>query len=195
MATYLQVVELHGVAELPPATRALYDVHANAARFGTAETFVSDPSHLSLDLSNEGHHLSFELVDEPAPGALMARELALPAGDHLLRCDRVDFPPGGEAFLHTHQGPGIRVLLFGSIRIETQGATHHYGPGEPWFETGPDPVYAATHADEPSAFVRCMVLPIALKGTPSIRYVRDEDRERPKSQRYTVFLDEPIELP
>ena len=42
-----------------------------------------------------------------------------PAGDYLLRCDRVDFPPGGEAFLHTHQGPGIRVLLFGSIRIET----------------------------------------------------------------------------
>ena len=31
MATYLQVVELHGVAELPPATRALYDVHANTA--------------------------------------------------------------------------------------------------------------------------------------------------------------------
>ena len=35
MATYLQVVELHGVAELPPATRALYDVHANTASFST----------------------------------------------------------------------------------------------------------------------------------------------------------------
>ena len=42
--------------------------------------------------------------------------------------------------------------------------------------------------------MRCMVLPRALLGTPSIRYVRDEDRERPKSQRYTVFLDEPVEL-
>jgi hypothetical protein len=194
MAVYLQVVELHGVAELPPATRALYDVRANTARFSTGDTLVSDEGHLSVDLVTEGHHLSFELVDEPAPGALMARELALPAGEYLLRCDRVDFPPGGEAFLHTHQGPGIRVLLFGSIRIETQGATHSYAPNEPWFESGPDPVYAATHADEPSAFVRCMVLPRELQGSPSIRYVRDEDRERPKSQRYTVFLDEPVVL-
>ena len=52
----------------------------------------------------------------------------------------------------------------------------------------------ATHAEEPSAFVRCMVLPRALQGSPSIRYVRDEDRDRPKSQRYTVFLDEPVQL-
>jgi hypothetical protein len=124
----------------------------------------------------------------------MARELALPAGEHLLRCDRVDFPPGGEALLHTHQGPGIRVLLFGEIRIDTQGATHVYSPGMPWFETGPDPVSAATHAGEPSAFVRCMVLPRALRGSPSIRYVRDEDRDRPRSQRYTVFVDEPVAL-
>jgi quercetin dioxygenase-like cupin family protein len=194
MATYLQVVELHGVAELPPATRALYDVRANTASFSAGASSVADEAHLSLDLIAEGHHLSFELVDAPAPGALMARELALPAGDYLMRCDRVDFPPGGEAFLHTHQGPGIRVLLFGSIRIETQGATHEYAPGQPWFETGPDPVHAITHAGEPSAFVRCMVLPRALQGSPSIRYVRDEDRERPKSQRYTVFLDEPVEL-
>ncbi len=124
----------------------------------------------------------------------MVRELELAPGDYVLRCDRVDFPPGGEAFLHTHQGPGIRVLLFGSIRIETQGATHEYEPGEPWFETGPDAVHAITHPDEPSAFVRCMVLPRALQGSPSIRYVRDEDRERPKSQRYSVFLDEPVSL-
>ncbi|MDP9255503.1 MAG: hypothetical protein M3Q31_02950 [Actinomycetota bacterium] len=194
MATYLQVVELHGVAELPAATRALYDVHANTASFSTESELVADTDHHDFELTTEGHHLSFELVDEPAPGALMARELALPPGEYLLRCDRVDFPPGGEAFLHTHQGPGIRVLLFGSIRIETQGATHEYAPGEPWFETGPDPVHAWTHPDEPSAFVRCMVLPRAIQGSPSIRYVRDEDRERPKSQSYTVFLDEPVEL-
>jgi quercetin dioxygenase-like cupin family protein len=194
MATFLQVVELHGVAELPPATRVLYDVHANTASFDTESALVADSNHHDFELVTEGNHLSFELVDAPAPGALMARELALPAGEYLLRLDRVDFPPGGEAYLHTHQGPGIRVLLFGSIRIETQGATNDYGPGEPWFETGPDPVRASTDAHEPSAFVRCMVLPRALQGSPSIRYVRDEDRARPKSQRYTVFVDEPVEL-
>ena len=40
-----------------------------------------------------------------------------------------------------------------------------------------------------------MVLPRRLLGQSSIRYVRDEDREKPKSQRYTVFVDEPVELP
>ena len=46
--------------------------------------------------------------------------------------------------------------------------------------------------DAPAAFVRVMVLPRRLLGTPSIRYVRDEDRDRPKSQRYTIFVDEPL---
>jgi hypothetical protein len=183
MAAYLQVTEHHGSAELPAATRALYDVDANTASFGIGPVSLTG-----------GHHLSFEITDEPAPGALLARPLELAAGEYLMRCDRVDFPPGGGAFLHTHQGPGLRVLLFGSISIDTQGATHLYPPGGAWFETGPDPVHAATHADEPSAFVRCMVLPRAIQGSPSIRYVRDEDRERPKSQRYTVFLDEPVDL-
>jgi hypothetical protein len=40
-----------------------------------------------------------------------------------------------------------------------------------------------------------MILPRRLLGQSSIRYVRDEDRDRPKSQRYTVFVDAPLELP
>ena len=44
----------------------------------------------------------------------------------------------------------------------------------------------------PAAFVRVMILPRRLLGAPSIRYVRDEDRDRPKSRRYTVYVDEPL---
>ena len=160
----------------------VYSVAANEARF------VDGIATVAAD------EIVFGIVGHPAPGTLMARELALPSGDRLLRLDRVDFPPGGEAFLHTHQGPGIRVLLTGSITITTQGIVHTYLPGEPWFETGPDPVHAATHPEQPSAFVRCMVLPAELAGKPSIRYVDEADRDRPKSQRYTVFLDEPVTL-
>lgn len=39
----------------------------------------------------------------------------------LMRCDSVKFPPGGCAFTHTHQGPGIRVLREGEIRIDAEG--------------------------------------------------------------------------
>ena len=85
--------------------------------------------------------------------------------------------------------------LFGSIRIDTQGVSHHHAPLGAWFETGPDPVYAAADADAASAFVRVMVLPRALLGArSSIKYVRTEDADEPKSQRYQVFVDEPIDL-
>jgi hypothetical protein len=39
----------------------------------------------------------------------LAASVVLPPGELLLRCDSVAFPPGGSAYLHTHQGPGIRA--------------------------------------------------------------------------------------
>ena len=60
----------------------------------------------------------------------------LPAAEVLMRCDRVGFPPKGEALTHVHQGPGIRCLLAGSIRIDSEGASHSYAPGQAWFESG-----------------------------------------------------------
>jgi hypothetical protein len=124
----------------------------------------------------------------------LATSIELPSPSCLLRCDRVDFPPGGTALLHTHQGPGIRCLLKGGIRIETAGATHHYGPLEAWFESGPDPVFAATSDAEPSAFARVMILPVQLRGKSSIRYVNPDDQAKPKSQRYQVFIDRALDI-
>lgn len=122
----------------------------------------------------------------------LSQAIELPPGGALMRCDRVDFPPRGIAYTHTHQGPGIRVLLRGRFRVETNGHALVLGPGEPWFEHGPDPVYAESVADEPTSFVRVMVLPVALLGKTSIRYLKPEDQARPKAQTYTVFVDAPI---
>lgn len=116
-------------------------------------------------------------------------ELADPAG-YLMRLDRVDFPPGGIAYLHTHRGPGIRCLLAGEIRVEVNGAAHMLKPGEAWFEAGPDPVLAHASEREPTSFARVMILPRELRGKSSIRYVRPEDEAQPKTQRYQVFCDE-----
>jgi hypothetical protein len=114
--------------------------------------------------------------------------------EYLMRCDRVDFPPGGVAFTHTHQGSGIRCLQNGRIRIETQGHDFWVEAGGAWFETGSDPVFAETRQDGPSHFIRVMILPKSLLGKSSIRYVRPEDQDKPKSQKYQVFVDEPINL-
>lgn len=186
----LQVVE-HRLADgdalqLSARPRVIYRIEGNEAGYAPGASALSGPLH----------GLVFELVDAASEDALLSAEVT-PAehGELLLRCDRVDFPPGGVAYLHTHQGPGIRVLLFGSIRIETQGQTHSYAPLEAWFEPGPEPVFAAASGSEPTAFVRCMVLPPRLKGQSSIRYVRDEDAEKPKPQRYSVFVDELVKRP
>jgi quercetin dioxygenase-like cupin family protein len=123
-----------------------------------------------------------------------AVELGHPDG-HLMRCDRVDFPPGGIAYTHVHRGPGIRCLLAGAITVEVNGKAHDIAPGGAWFEAGPDPVLALASKTGPTAFVRVMILPRELKGRSSIRYVKPEDADKPKLQTYRIFVDEFIETP
>ena len=122
----------------------------------------------------------------------LSAELAtVPEGALLLRGDSVAFPPGGCAYLHRHQGPGIRCLLEGGIRIDTRGHSHSYGPGGAWYETGPDGVFAQA-ADRPTRFIRVMVLPLAYLGKSSVEYLNEEDKAKPKSQQYKIFADMPL---
>jgi len=103
------------------------------------------------------------------------------------------FPLGaaiGSGVVRTFGGPGIRCLLAGEIRVEVNGAAHSLRPGEAWFEAGPDPVLARASEREPTSFARVMILPRELQGKPSIRYVRPEDHDKPKTQSYQVFCDE-----
>jgi quercetin dioxygenase-like cupin family protein len=137
----------------------------------------------------------WELRDGTAgAGSALRSELTLdPEGAYLMRCDRVDFPPGGIAYTHTHRGPGIRCLLAGEIRIRVKGEEHLVRPGEAWFEAGPDPVLALASEREPTAFARVMILPAELRGKSSIKYLLAEDADKPKRQTYQMFVDDPID--
>lgn len=118
-----------------------------------------------------------------------------PRFEWLMRCDEVGFPPGGVALTHVHQGPGIRICASGEIAIETQGQRHTHAPGEAWFELGPAPVLAPTTETGSTCFVRCFLLPRAVKSRSSIRYVLPEDAAAPKVQTYRVFAERNIDLP
>jgi hypothetical protein len=160
---------------------AVYDLDRNTASFGAA--------------SVAGRALVWKLEERAGEGAKLAAPIAIePGAKWLLRCDRVDFPPGGVAYRHTHPGPGIRCLLQGSIRIESGGQTHIYGPLEPWFEAGPEPVLAVASESEETAFVRAMLLPRKWAAKRTIHYVDPADEAKPKLQRAIVFFDEPIDL-
>jgi hypothetical protein len=148
----------------------------------------------------------FELSDPRQPAAKTADVSAnswpklaaplerLPDGDLLWRGDSVAFPAGGCAYLHRHQGPGIRCLIEGSLRIDTAGQSHTYRIGEAWFESGPEPVFAQA-GDRPTRFIRVMILPRALIGKSSIQYVNEDDKAKPKTQQYRVFVDAPLMRP
>lgn len=132
-------------------------------------------------------------ADAAASHQKLAASLAtLPQGALLLRGDSVAFPPGGCAYRHRHQGPGIRCVLAGGIRIDTHGRSTAYGPGGAWYETGPDPVFAQAAADRPTRFIRVMVLPLAYLGKSSLEYLNEEDKAKPKSQTYKMYADMPL---
>ena len=79
--------------------------------------------------------LVFELVRQPPPPAggrmLLEHPIALdPKAAWLMRCDRVDFAPGGVAPRHRHRGGGIRCLLRGSLMVtvgDVPGPAHAAG--------------------------------------------------------------------
>lgn len=198
-------------APLPAMNRVLY-CHAGSFTTSGGETKIADQAwhgagEVTITAGPEGAEIwRWELAAADTPphtdlGAGAKSENTLTGSMEtidagvawLMRCDSVKFPPSGCAFTHTHQGPGIRVLREGEIRIDAEGASHHYAPGDAWFEAGPDPVFAQAAEQGCTCFVRVMVLPRELKGKSSIHYVNAEDREKPKSQRYKGYIDEFIE--
>jgi len=179
----LSLYEFRTGAETYGGNRVVYDVANDTAAFGEAHV--------------EGRALVWQLDDttEEAEGALLSRRMDIdPFAEWVMRCDRIDFPPGGVAYRHTHPGPGIRYLLEGELDIETEGRTVSYGPGGAWFESGSDPVLATASLHNPTAFVRVLVLPAEWAGKRTIRYVDPADEDRPKLQRPTVFLEHRLAL-
>ena len=199
-----------GAVRLPPLPRVIFVVHGSvtiADRTFASEDAWQDDRAVTLMPGSEGATCwRWELAADEAGGPLAGPGIAsreklaarldtLPPGELLMRGDSVAFPPGGCAYLHTHQGPGIRCLIEGGIRIDTHGTSTCYGPGSPWYEAGPEPVFAQAAKDRPSRFIRVMILPRALLGKSSLQLVDEADKARPRSQQYKVYADAPIERP
>lgn len=150
--------------EIGEGRQVVYDLEQGEAHFGQARV--------------PGHALVWEL-DDPGAG-------------RIVRCDRVDFPPGAVAYRHVHPGAGVRRILHGALTIDRgDGDPRTYRAGESWHEDADDPV-VATAGDEHTAFVRVLVLPAEWAGRRTIRYVDPADEDRPRLQRVTVLLEEPL---
>jgi hypothetical protein len=201
----------NGAMELPALPRMIFVVHGAITvgdRILRDDAALGGEGAVVLKAAGEGATVwRWELITReadfgrPPPGSgivshekLAAVLATIPKGALLLRGDSVAFPPGGCAYLHRHQGPGIRCLIEGGIRIDTHGSSTSYGPGSAWYETGPDGVFAQA-GDRPTRFIRVMILPQALVGKSSLEYVNEADKAKPKSQSYKIFVDMPISSP
>jgi hypothetical protein len=193
---------------LPPLPRFIFVVHGSATIAGKAlnegESWQGEGAATvkpgkdgvtcwRWELSRGDHGSTVA----SAPGMISHDKLTafletLPKGGLLMRGDSVAFPPGGCAYTHRHQGPGIRCMIEGGIRIDIHGRSTSYGPGGAWYETGPDPVFAQAAADRPSRFIRVMILPREWLGKSSIQYLNEEDKAKPKTQSYKIYADAPI---
>ena len=194
--------------DLPPRPRFIFVVHGSASigdkLFAEGEAWQGDQAVNVKPGPGGATCWRWELArgdsgsaTASAPGMMTHEKLTafletLPKGELLMRGDSVAFPPGGCAYRHRHQGPGIRCMIEGGIRIDTHGRSTSYGPGGAWYESGPDPVFAQASASVPSRFIRVMILPRAWLGKSSIEYINEEDRAKPKSQSYKIYADAPI---
>jgi quercetin dioxygenase-like cupin family protein len=150
--------------ETEPGDRVVYDLARDEAHVGAADV--------------DGPALVWELTERPSEG------------EWVLRCDRVDFPPGGFAHRHVHPGPGIRRILHGALTIDRgDGDPRTYRAGESWLESADDPVLATASPTENTAFVRVLLLPAEWTGRRTIRYVDPTDEDKPRLQRATVLLE------
>ncbi|MGB0576815.1 MAG: hypothetical protein ACPGPC_11780 [Alphaproteobacteria bacterium] len=190
-----------GMATIKNQATTAVTLSENSAWYSADETSVAggaDGAHLlRYELVKAGADENDGLITGIGVSSTLLYQAEVnltPGDDYLIRCDRVDIPPSGIAYTHTHQGPGIRCLLNGGFTVETQGHKTSIDAGEAWFEAGPDPVLAYASDYRPGNFSRVMILPRNLLGKSSISYVNTEDASKPKLQRYTIFIDEFITI-
>jgi quercetin dioxygenase-like cupin family protein len=72
----------------------------------------------------------------PPRQVLLQKEVDLAAPRITANVIRVSFLPGYKTPLHTHEGPGPRYVLKGNLKVEDGGASHVYGPGDVFWESG-----------------------------------------------------------
>jgi hypothetical protein len=130
----------------------------------------------------------------------MSRELwsieITTGSEWLFRLDLINNPPGQVADVHTHPGPGIRALLSGSFSCRQPSEDGSADcPGDPWWETGVEAVISTPHDTEISKFLRCMILPLELKGKGNSGvWYRKKIQPPPGWPIWTLLVDQVVKV-
>lgn len=173
----------------------------NGIGISAGSGFYIEP-HDKLENTQQATVLRFvvgrEIHQETVNGiesALVLEKRCTVAGDAvILRLDQVDFPPAAIAYRHTHPGAGIRYLVCGGLQIKSDHGVEHIQPQQAWFEAANTPVEATAIEQEPSCFVRLMLLPLEYEGKATFTFADIKDADKPRLQKNIRYVDTRITL-
>ena len=155
-------------------------VHTGSATIN-GEALASDSAVVSRDVMSilagpEGASIwRWELVRTTASNDLatgegiesrlcMSRRIRMfelvPTSKWLFRLDSI-IDNEGSTGLHSHPGSGIRCMIEGHLRVESEKGecSDNWNPGDAWYEEGSYPLVSTSDPGEKATFLRGMVLP------------------------------------
>lgn len=80
--------------------------------------------------------MAAEEQEKPSPKPLLEKTVTLPSKDVKVLVKHMRFPEGFKTPEHTHDGPGPRYVIKGTVKIMEGGETHTYQAGEVFWESG-----------------------------------------------------------
>lgn len=189
LALYRVLIDPQDTATMPAVGASVILAHEGALRVDDTAldtgggTYVGGDAILTNTSDAPATALVFVLSDTPATDATLAHEVFDVTFPCLLRLDEVAFPPGVQAYRHVHAGSGFRHLRWGELRLDADDHSFIATPGHTWFEPADTPVQATASTSDPETrFVRCMIVPVAYEGKPTIQILDPADADRPKRQ-------------
>ena len=140
------------------------------------DTAVYSPNVTTIEAGPDGARVwRWELVRTSEPNTLaqgegitshlrMSRRIRMfelvPTSKWLFRLDAIVNNEGSTG-LHSHPGSGIRCMLEGHLRVESEKGecSDNWKPGDAWYEEGSYPLVSTSDKGERATFLRGMVLP------------------------------------
>lgn len=180
---------------------ALNEAEKQNVEAGAGSGVYSNQIELPKPSIPSSRALRFEIRETKDTAELHASSLLLasqkftwPDRKAVFRLDQVTFPPNTVAYRHIHSGAGFRHLTAGGLNIDTGAHQQDMAPGDSWFEDINSPVRATAISGCVSQFIRAMLIPLELHGTPTIKILSPEDAAKPTLQKNHRFVDQIIEF-
>ena len=125
---------------------------------------------------------------------LCEAELELDEGeDYVMRLESIGLPPEDSLPEHKLMGPAIAALMQGELLVRHGMQSSKIGPVEAWFDNAESATSLEVKDEEPTAFIRCLLLPAVQHGEPAMRYLASLPDDAEEAKRFhKTYVDDVV---